>query len=270
MKPLLTIGVIGKALKENEKRVAIHPDHLERIPQELRKNITFEAGYGLRFGMDDARLAALSSGRVVSRKEIFTDFDIVLIPKPLAADLEQIREGTIIWGWPHCVQQKEVTQIAIVRKFTLIAWEEMFLWSHGEKTLHTFYKNNEMAGYAGVNHALSLIGVTGNYGKAGKASGNELWFRESWRCVCAARVRGIMISPSIPTVDFTNVADQLPTVVFKHFENDAQGNLVAHRSRRYYYSLFKRTRRSRCHCERYPSKSIRTLDVRSKRRCFIN
>ena len=28
MTQLLTIGVIGKSLKENEKRVAIHPEHI--------------------------------------------------------------------------------------------------------------------------------------------------------------------------------------------------------------------------------------------------
>ena len=38
----LTVGVIGKSLKENEKRVAIHPEHVKRIPQRLRKQITFE------------------------------------------------------------------------------------------------------------------------------------------------------------------------------------------------------------------------------------
>ena len=46
----------------------------------------------------------------------------------------------------------------------------MFTWSRtGDKTMHIFYKNNEIAGYAGVNHALSLVGVVGNYGKPRKA-----------------------------------------------------------------------------------------------------
>ncbi len=226
MKPLLTIGVIGKSLKENEKRVPIHPDHLERIPQKIRKNITFEAGYGLRFGMDDTRLAKLSSGSVGSRDEIFTDFDIVLIPKPLAADLEQIHPGSIIWGWPHCVQQKALTQIAIDRRHTLIAWEEMFLWSNGKKNLHTFYKNNELAGYAGVIHALSLIGITGNYGKAGKAVVLS-YGSVSRGAVYALQSQGFHDVTVYTHRDFTNVADQLPTVVYKHFEHDAQGNLVA-------------------------------------------
>ncbi len=226
MKPYLTIGVIGKSLKENEKRVAIHPDHLDRIPQELLENITFEAGYGLRFGMDDTKIAALSSGRVASRKEIFNDFDIVLIPKPLAADLELIHEGAIVWGWPHCVQQKEVTQIAIDRKLTLIAWEEMFLWNQGEKSLHTFCKNNELAGYAGVTHALSLIGLTGNYGKAGKAVVLS-YGSVSRGAVYALQSQGYNDITVYTHRDFTNVADQLPTVVYLNFENDTKGNLMA-------------------------------------------
>jgi alanine dehydrogenase len=226
MKSFLSIGVIGKALKENEKRVAIHPDHLERISEELRKNITFEEGYGLKFGMSDSTLAELSSGRVATRKEIFNNFDIVLIPKPLSIDLSHIHEGAIIWGWPHCVQQKELTQIAIDRKLTLIAWEEMFLWSHGEKNLHTFYKNNELAGYAGVNHALSLVGLTGNYGKAGKAAVMS-YGSVSRGAVYALQSQGFHDIIVYTHRDFTNVADQLPTVVYKHFENDTEGNLVA-------------------------------------------
>ena len=170
MEKLLTIGVVGSSLKENEKRVAIHPEHIKRIPKKLRKQITFEKGYGLRFGMDDNPLAKLTSGRVVSREEILKDFDCVLIPKPLANDLSQVHEGAIVWGWPHCVQQKEITQISIERKLTLIAWEEMFAWSRiGNKNMHIFYKNNEIAGYAGVNHALNLIGINGYYGKPLKA-----------------------------------------------------------------------------------------------------
>ena len=109
----LTIGVIGKSLKENEKRVAIHPEHIEHIPQELRKQITFEEGYGLKFGMDDNILAKLTSGCVASREKILKGFDCVLMPKPLAKDLSQVREGSIVWGWPHCVQQNEITQISI-------------------------------------------------------------------------------------------------------------------------------------------------------------
>ena len=224
---LLTVGVIGKSLKENEKRVPIHPEHIERIPKELRKQITFEEGYGLRFGMENSTLANLSSGRVASREEILKNFDCVLMPKPMAKDLSQIREGTIVWGWPHCVQQKEITQVAIERKLTLIAWEEMFTWSRtGDKIMHIFYKNNEIAGYAGVNHAINLIGVVGNYGKPRKAV--VLSFGSVSRgAVYALQGQGFQDITIYTGRVSTDVSDQLPGIIFKQMKNDDSGNLLA-------------------------------------------
>jgi len=80
-------------------------------------------------------------------------------------DLELLREGGLLWGWPHCVQQRAMTQIAIDRRQTLIAFEDMFVWApDGHMGRHTFYKNNEMAGYCSVLHALQLRGIDGHYG----------------------------------------------------------------------------------------------------------
>ncbi|MDE5424003.1 N(5)-(carboxyethyl)ornithine synthase [Ancylomarina sp. DW003] len=227
MSELLTVGIVGSSLKENEERVAIHPEHIERIPLELRKQMTFEKSYGLRFGVDDQTIAQLTSGRVALRKEILNDFDCVLMPKPLAADLSEVREGAIVWGWPHCVQQKENTQIAIDRKLTLIAWEEMFTWSRtGDKNMHVFYKNNEMAGYAGVNHALSLMGIAGNYGKARKAV--VLSFGSVSRgAVYALQGQGIQDITIYTNRISTDVSDQLPGIIFKQMKNDANGNLLS-------------------------------------------
>lgn len=227
MTQLLTVGVIGKSLKENEKRVAIHPEHIKRIPQILRKQITFEKGYGLRFGMDDNTLAKFTSGRVAFREEILKSFDCVLMPKPLAKDLSQVREGAIVWGWPHCVQQKKITQVSIERKLTLIAWEEMFTWSRtGDKNMHTFYKNNEIAGYAGVNHALSLLGFVGNYGKQRKAI--VLSFGSVSRgAIYALQGQGFQQITVYTSRVSTDVSDQLPAVSFKQMKNDSLGNLLA-------------------------------------------
>ena len=224
---LLTVGVIGKSLKENEKRVPIHPDHIKRIPLYLRKQITFEKDYGLRFGMDNNILAELTSGRVASKEEILGNFDCVLMPKPLAEDLIQIREGTIVWGWPHCVQQKEITQVAIDRKLTLIAWEEMFTWSRSDdKNMHIFYKNNEIAGYAGVNHALSLSGFIGNYGKQRKAI--VLSFGSVSRgAVYALQGQGFQQITVYTNRVPTDVREQLPSVLFKQMKNDSSGNLLS-------------------------------------------
>jgi len=219
--------VIGKSLKENEKRVAIHPEHIKRIPRKLRKQITFEEGYGSRFGMDNNTLAKLTSGRVACREKILKDFDCVLIPKPLAKDLFQVREGAIVWGWPHCAQQKEITQVSIERKLTLIAWEEMFTWSRaGNKNMHIFYKNNEIAGYAAVNHAISLIGVVGNYGKQRKVV--ILSFGSVSRgAVYALQGQGFRDITVYTTRASTDVSDQLPGISFKQIKDDGSGNLLA-------------------------------------------
>jgi alanine dehydrogenase len=223
---LLTVGVIGKSLKENEKRVPIHPEHIERIPKNLRRQITFEEDYGLRFGMGNDILAKLTSGRVACREEILSNFDCVLMPKPLAKDLAQIREGTIVWGWPHCVQQKEITQVAIDRKLTLIAWEEMFTWSRtGTKKMHVFYKNNELAGYAGINHALILIGINGNYGKSRKAV--VLSFGSVSRgAVYALQGQGYRDITVYTERLSTEVINQLPGISFKQMKNDGSGNML--------------------------------------------
>ena len=162
-------GVIATSRKENESRVAIHPRHLERLPPELRGRLTLERGYGERFGFDDAALEALGVG-LASRGEILGSSAIVLLPKPLAEDLGEMREGSVLWGWPHCVQQFDITQAAIDRRLTLIAFEAMHSWGRrGERQLHTFYKNNELAGYCGVLHALRLMGTDGFYGPQRRA-----------------------------------------------------------------------------------------------------
>lgn len=226
MTQLLTLGVIGKSLKENEMRVPIHPEHLKRIPEKLRKQITFEKGYGMRFGMDDNTLARLSSGRVALRDEILNGFDCVLIPKSLATDLSEVREGAVVWGWPHCVQQKEITQISIDRKLTLIAWEEMFTWSRtGDKSMHTFYKNNELAGYAGVNHALSLVGINGFYGKPLKTV--VISFGSVSRgAIYALQGQGFKDITVLTGRPSNEVKDQIPGMTFKQMKNDGSGNML--------------------------------------------
>ena len=163
----MTLGVLTSH-KENEKRMPIHPQHFDQIPSSLRKSIVFEAGYGTPLTIDDPELGDTFGG-VRSRNAILAESDIILLPKVLADDLRQMRRGTVLWGWPHCVQQTDITQAAIDSKLTLIAWEAMFLWKDGVRDMHLFYRNNEMAGYCGVLHALHLVGADGLYGPSLKA-----------------------------------------------------------------------------------------------------
>jgi N5-(carboxyethyl)ornithine synthase len=164
----LTFGVVGTSSKADERRLPIHPDHLERLPENIRRQLVFEKGYGKPFAVPDSEIEALSGG-TATRSELLAEIGNVILPKPVLADLEELRVGGILWGWPHCVQQSDITQAAIDRKQTLIAFEDMFVWGpSGNSGRHTFYKNNELAGYCGVLHALQLKGIDGHYGKQRK------------------------------------------------------------------------------------------------------
>ena len=159
------LGVIGSSRKPGERRVPLHPGHLDRIPESLRARVVIEAGYGERFGVADDDLRPLV-GRVAPRDEVFAASDVLLLPKPQAADVRQMHDGQTLWGWPHLVQDRELTQLAIDKVLTVIAFEAMQHWgSDGTFGLHVFHKNNELAGYCSVLHAMQLCGSTGDYGR---------------------------------------------------------------------------------------------------------
>ena len=96
--PMYSMGVIGSSGKENEGRVAIHPDHLKLIPPACRSKIYFEKGYGEKFGVSDQRIALHSAG-LKTRKNLFKDCDIVLLCKPCESDYPYFKQNQILWGW---------------------------------------------------------------------------------------------------------------------------------------------------------------------------
>ena len=156
---------MAQSRKENEHRLPIHPAHFERIDVDLRAHIHLERGYGEYFGVSDEQLAPFVAG-FLPRAELIEQCDAVLLAKPMLEDVAELREGQVLWGWPHCVQDEKVTQTAIDRRLTLIAFEAMNHWtSDGSFNLHVFHKNNELAGYCSVLHALQLRGSTGDYGR---------------------------------------------------------------------------------------------------------
>ena len=223
---LLTVGVFGISRKKQEKRVPIHPDQLDWIAHEVRSHLLFEEGYGLPFGMTDVELAALCGG-VLNRAQLFQQCDIALLAKPVQEDFDDMKEGTIHWGWPHCVQQRTITQTAIDRKLTLIAWEAMHRWStHGDWQLHIFHKNNEIAGYAGVHHAMNLMGIDGNYGPNRKAV--VISFGSVSRgAIRALQARGIQDITVFTQRHYFLVADQMAGVNYYQFDENEEGKLMS-------------------------------------------
>ena len=162
---LLILGILGTSNKKSESRLAIHPQHFKDIDEDLRQHIVLEQGYGSAFGVPDEQLAHYVNA-VLPRDEILAISDVVLQPKPVLSDVQALRRGQVLWGWPHAVQDEELTQVAIDNGLTLIAWEAMNNWkSNGEFMTHVFHRNNELAGYCSVLHALTLIGSTGHFGR---------------------------------------------------------------------------------------------------------
>jgi Alanine dehydrogenase/PNT, N-terminal domain len=135
----LSLGVISRSRKENERRLPIHPLHADRIDAGLRERVYLEHGYGERFGVPDEQLASCVAG-LRTREELFAECDVILLPKPQPQDLAQMRDGPVLWGWPHCVQDEEITQLSIERRLTLIAFEAMNYWdADGSFGLHVFH-----------------------------------------------------------------------------------------------------------------------------------
>ncbi|ROS78947.1 N(5)-(carboxyethyl)ornithine synthase [Cellulomonas sp. PhB143] len=224
---LLTLGVIGSSAKENEQRLPLHPDHIPRLDADLRERLTLEHGYGARFGVDDAVLGEHVAG-FASRDEILAGSDVVLLPKPQLSDVVAMGPGQVLWGWPHCVQDAELTQAAIDRRLTLIAFESMNHWTRdGRVGLHVFHKNNELAGYCSVLHALQLAGVTGDYGR--RLSAVVIGFGATARgAVTALNAHGVHDVAVLTTRDVAAVGSPIHSVQIRQFDHDPDGDHLGH------------------------------------------
>ena len=126
----------------------------------------------------------------------------------------------MLWGWPHCVQDAELTQLAIDRRLTMIAWEAMNHWTRdGAFSLHVFHKNNELAGYCSVLHALQLRGTSGHFGLRLRAA--VISFGATARGAVAALLAlgvhdvTVLTHRSVPAV-----ASPMPPARLVHYDRD--------------------------------------------------
>jgi alanine dehydrogenase len=224
---LLTLGVIGTSAKENEHRLPLHPEHLAGLDADLRSRITLEHGYAERFGVSDEALSRVVGG-LASREEILSRSDVVVLPKPQHEDLRLLREGSVLWGWPHCVQDPGLTQLAIDRRLTLIAFEAMNHWTRdGNVGLHVFHKNNELAGYCSVLHALQLTGRTGDYGR--RLTAAVIGFGATARgAVTALNAHGVHDVTVLTTRGVAAVGSPIHSVRILQFDHDPDEPHLSH------------------------------------------
>ncbi len=223
----LSLGVMARSLKENERRLPLHPQHLGRIPDDLRASVYLEHGYGDRYGMSDDQLKGGVAG-FRTREQLVEECDVILQPKPLLSDIAGMRVGQVLWGWPHCVQDEVLTQVAIDRKLTLIAFEAMNHWnSDGSFNLHVFHKNNEIAGYCSVLHAMQIAGSTGHYGR--RLSAVVIGFGATARgAVTALNALGVCDVDVLTHRQTAAVAAPIHSARIFHFDSDDTTERVSH------------------------------------------
>jgi alanine dehydrogenase len=225
--PVLTLGVLATSRKPDERRLPLHPARLDRIEPEVRERMILETGYGERFGLSDDQLRPLVGG-LASRSDLIAASDIVLLPKPQPSDLDDLRDGQTLWGWPHCVQDREMTQRAIDKKLTLIAFEAMNHWtSSGAFGLHVFHANNELAGYCSVLHALQLVGLTGDYGR--RMNAVVIGFGATARgAVTALNAHGVHDVHVLTNRDVAAVGSPIHSVRIVQFDHDDSAPHLSH------------------------------------------
>jgi alanine dehydrogenase len=224
---LLGLGVIGSSTKENERRLPLHPEHLPHLDADLRARITLEHGYGARFGVADETLGDHVAG-FASRAQILAGSDVVLLPKPQHSDVTAMGAGQVLWGWPHCVQDRELTQLAIDRRLTLIAFEAMNHWTRdGGVGLHVFHKNNELAGYCSVLHALQLAGLTGDDGR--RLTAVVIGFGATARgAVTALNAHGVHQVVVLTNRGVAAVGSPIHSVLIRQFDHEPDGERLSH------------------------------------------
>ncbi len=219
---LLSLGVVGTSAKENEHRLPLHPEHLSRLSPDIAERTTLEHGYATRFGLSDDDLAPYVAG-FASREQIIEGSDVVVLPKPQHEDVARMHAGQVLWGWPHCVQDTTMTQLAIDRDLTLIAFEAMNHWTaDGHVGLHVFHKNNELAGYCSVLQAMELVGITGDYGR--RLSAVVIGFGATARgAVTALKAHGVGDVAVLTTRGVAAVGSPIHSVRIRQFDHDPDG-----------------------------------------------
>lgn len=131
--------------KPFEKRRAITPDDIKKYVKSAN-NIYIESGYGKVLGIEDCDYEKLGCN-VVSREKVLMQ-DIICDPKIGDAEYLGNLNDQILFGWIHAVQNKDICDKIVNGSNTAYAFEDMY-----ENGVHSFYRNNQLAGEAACLHA---------------------------------------------------------------------------------------------------------------------
>jgi alanine dehydrogenase len=126
------------------------------------------------------------------------------------------------------VQDREITQRAIDKQLTLIAFEAMNHWtSSGAFALHVFHANNELAGYCSVVHSLGLVGRTGDYGR--RLNAVVIGFGATARgAVTALNAHGVHDVQVLTNREVAAVGSPIHSVRIVQFDHDDDAPHLSH------------------------------------------
>ncbi len=148
---------IIKSVKEDEKRLPIHPYHLDEVVNNNFK-LHLQNNYTNEFGDYDLNTIG-KKFLVSSRKQLLSESDVIFLLKPSAFDISKMKKHATLIGWCHAVQNIELSKTAQQKNITLIAMEEMYINDVNGDKVHLFRENNYIAGSVGVAHALSCVPI---------------------------------------------------------------------------------------------------------------
>ncbi|GAJ20913.1 unnamed protein product, partial [marine sediment metagenome] len=112
----------------------------------------FEKNYGEVLGYPDEDYQNMGAN-IVDREIIYKQDIICNIHAPEPVEQTLFCKGQTFFGFIDALQGRKITDFLLGMKITAIAWEEMF-----ENGRTVFWRNNEIAGEAGVFHAFSYYG----------------------------------------------------------------------------------------------------------------
>ncbi|MEV0505256.1 alanine dehydrogenase [Streptomyces spectabilis] len=158
----LTVGLITAPRASDDRRLPLHPQHLARLEAGISSQLYAETGYGTAFGIPDDHLAQACGG-ICTRQEIFAECDVILVHHPAPQDLTDLKNGQILWAYPHLAAPAAPARPP-GRRPALLAPSH----PHPPRPDHTPRPApahpDAMTGYCSVTHALAAAGRTGHWG----------------------------------------------------------------------------------------------------------
>lgn len=146
---MIKIGFIISR-KENECRRSITLEDLKKVKN--KEYIMLEEGYFEPFQITDDDVRA-EGFKVASYRDILNECECIVDPKiGDSTDLDSFT-NKIIFGWIHATQNYNIVESMINASITGIAFEKMF-----ENGIHSFYKNNVIAGKSAIFHSMTCFG----------------------------------------------------------------------------------------------------------------